>query len=75
MLSIGSPKHRQVSPSQIDQIFAVGQLSRQDHLQLMSLLLSSHHLDVLERQRINQVFDAIQTGKLRIVDSPRPSSS
>lgn len=45
-----------------------GVLKRRDHLRLMAALLSSH-LSTEERQRINQVFDLVRAGRIRLSDS------
>ena len=45
-----------------------GQITRQEHLQLTSLLLSNYKLSEEERRKINQAFEQVQTGQLRLID-------
>ncbi len=52
----------------IDRIFSSGQMSRQDHIVLTYTMLSDSEISDEDRSRINQIFDYIQTGRLRIVD-------
>ncbi|MDJ0706394.1 MAG: hypothetical protein QNJ46_24250 [Leptolyngbyaceae cyanobacterium MO_188.B28] len=44
------------------------QLSRQEHLQLTSAILSGFNLDPFERSLINRLFDAINMGRVKLVD-------
>lgn len=44
-----------------------GVLKRRDHLKLTAALLSSH-LSADERQQINQVFDLVRAGQIRLAD-------
>lgn len=44
------------------------QLSRQDHVKLSSLLLSTFQLSLSERNAINRLFDQIRLGNVRLVD-------
>jgi hypothetical protein len=67
MLSLGSTKTNS-SAQLIDHVLQSGQISRQDHLSLMSLMLSARNLSATERQQINQIFDALKVGKLHLVD-------
>ena len=52
----------------VDQILAAGELSRQDHLQLTSILLAEQKLLDSERNKINRIFDHISTGRLKLID-------
>lgn len=52
----------------IEQICRSGQMSRQEHLYLASMLLATGKLNDSERQRVNRLFDAVQSGRLRVVD-------
>lgn len=52
----------------VDQILAVGQLSRQEYLQLTLAILSDYNVSDEERRQINRVFDNLQAGHLRFVD-------
>lgn len=67
MLSLGSTKTNS-SAQLIDRVLQAGQISRQDHLSLMSLMLSARNLSATERQQINQIFDGLKVGKLHLVD-------
>ncbi|BAT55857.1 unknown protein [Nostoc sp. NIES-3756] len=51
-----------------ERIFAIGRISRYDQQLLMSTLLSKEDLDEKERQQINRIFAALQTGLLKVVD-------
>jgi hypothetical protein len=46
----------------VDQILAAGELSRQDHLQLTSILLAEQKLLDSDRNKINRIFDHSQYG-------------
>ncbi len=52
----------------VEEIGNSGQITRQEHLQLASLLLSNYKLSQEERRKINQTFDQVQTGQLKLVD-------
>jgi hypothetical protein len=52
----------------VDRISQSNQLNRQEHLYLASALLGSQRLSQEERRSINQIFDRIQSGRIRIVD-------
>jgi len=43
-------------------------VTRHEHRQLTSLLLSAHNLSPEERTQINRVFDYLQSGQLKLVD-------
>jgi hypothetical protein len=45
-----------------------GQLTRQEYLQLVTLLLSNQKLSETDRRKINQVFDQVQAGELRLIE-------
>lgn len=55
-------------PQAIDKILAVGQINRQEHLQLTSAILSDFNLTDEDRRQINRIFDYIQMGRMEIVD-------
>ncbi len=57
-LSIAQLTHR---------ILEVGQISRDEYVVLVSVLLSGHHLTAEDRHQINRVFDSIQFGRVEIV--------
>lgn len=50
----------------VDRILNTGQLSRQEHLQLVTIFLSDYKVTEEERSYINRVFDEIQTGRLKL---------
>lgn len=52
----------------VEQILSAGQISRQEHLQLASTILSDFHITEEERRQINRVFDFIQIGRLKLID-------
>lgn len=52
----------------VELIIASGQISRQQHLQLTSAILSDHRISDEERREVNRVFDYIQTGRLKLSD-------
>jgi hypothetical protein len=52
----------------VDRILNSGQLSRLEHLQLVTTILSDYRVTDEERHQINRVFDDIQTGRIKIVD-------
>lgn len=45
-----------------------GILSRRDHLTLSTAMLSNPGLTPRDRQHINQVFDGIRAGRVRLAD-------
>ena len=65
--SINHQANRQISEL-VEQSVSSGQITRQEHLQLASLLLSNYKLSEEERRKINQAFDQVQTGQLKLVD-------
>jgi len=54
--------------SLIDEIFSRRRISRQVQHELMQILLSQPNLTGQEQAMANRVFEAIQQGRLRIVD-------
>ena len=52
----------------VDRILTAGELSRQEHLKLTSVLLAEQKLTDSDRHKINRIFDHIQTGRLKLVD-------
>lgn len=55
-------------PQLIDKILAVGEITRQEHLQLTSAILSDFNLTDDDRRQINRIFDHIQMGRMKIID-------
>lgn len=51
-----------------ERIIESGQLSRQEHLQLTSVVLSDAKLSNEDRRQINLIFDYLQTGRLKLAD-------
>jgi hypothetical protein len=45
-----------------------GVLSRRDHLYLTTVMLSDQTLSASDRNRINQIFDLIRMGRVRLED-------
>ncbi|AUT01285.1 hypothetical protein CLI64_13210 [Nostoc sp. CENA543] len=52
----------------LERIFAIGRITRSDQQVLMSTLLSKEDLNEKELQQINQIFDRIKRGLLKVVD-------
>lgn len=50
----------------VDRILNSGQLSRQEHLQLVTFFLSDYKVTEEERSYINRILDEIQTGRLKL---------
>ena len=51
-----------------ERIIESGQLSRQEHVQLTSVVLSDSKLSNEDRRQINLIFDYLQTGRLKLAD-------
>ncbi|MEP0915937.1 hypothetical protein NC981_03835 [Leptolyngbya sp. DQ-M1] len=56
----------------LERILEQRQLNRHEHLHLTSLLLANHRLTAEERRQINQIFDQIQSGQIKLVDEGKP---
>ena len=52
----------------VDRILAGGEMTRQEHLRLTSILLAEQKLADSDRNKINRIFDYIQTGRLKLID-------
>lgn len=52
----------------VEEIFASGQMTRFQHLSLMSILLAERKITDEDRMQINRVFDHVQMGQLKLVD-------
>ncbi len=52
----------------VERIFASRRISRTDQQRFMSTLLGRESITAEEQRKINQVFDALQQGRLRVVD-------
>ncbi|HIK27346.1 MAG: hypothetical protein N3E45_16890 [Oscillatoriaceae bacterium SKW80] len=55
-------------PQLIDKILTVGEITRQEHLQLTSAILSDFNLTDDDRRQINRIFDHIQMRRMKIID-------
>lgn len=61
--------HTNISINQtVDRIMELGQLDRQEHLQLTSAILCGYNITDDQRHQINRVFDSLQMGSVQIVD-------
>ncbi|AFY39613.1 hypothetical protein Lepto7376_3408 [[Leptolyngbya] sp. PCC 7376] len=56
-----------------DRILSAGELTRDEHMQLMTTCLNDALVNTDERHSINRVLDEIQFGKLQFVE-PEPAS-
>lgn len=52
----------------VDRILNTGQLSRLEHLQLVTTFLSDYKVTDEERSQLNRVFDDLQINRLEVVD-------
>jgi hypothetical protein len=52
----------------VDRILKTGQLSRLEHLQLVTLFLREYQVTDESRNQINRIFDDLQTGRLELID-------
>jgi hypothetical protein len=52
----------------VDRILNTGQLSRLEHLQLVTTFLSDYKVTDEERSQLNRVFDDLQINRLKVVD-------
>ncbi|HEY9302543.1 MAG TPA: hypothetical protein VIQ31_40500 [Phormidium sp.] len=52
----------------LERIFAIRQINRSDQHILMAALLSKDSLNEKDQRQINQVYEAIQKGLIRVVD-------
>jgi hypothetical protein len=66
-LAQGKTRLKMIKPA-IEQILQTGEMTRQQHLQLTSDMLSDHQMTDEERRQINRVFDYLQVGRLKLVD-------
>lgn len=58
----------QTTKQMVERILNIGYLSRLEHLQLVSTILSDYKVTDEERGQINRIFDELQTGRLKIVN-------
>lgn len=66
--SNGSDKVKQSIQSQVERIFAVGRITRYEHLALTSALLKGQAMTEHDRLQINQILESVQLGKLDLID-------
>lgn len=59
--------HQTLKPI-VERILKTGQLSRQEHLQLVTTFLSDYKVTDDDRSQINRIFDDLQTGRLKIIN-------
>jgi hypothetical protein len=59
---------RQTIKPIVQRILKTSQLSRQEHLQLVTIFLSDYKATEDDRSQINRIFDDLQTGRLKILD-------
>jgi hypothetical protein len=52
----------------LDRILQLRTINRYEHLHLASALLANQRLTPEERRQINQIFDYMQTGQIKLVD-------
>ena len=52
----------------VDRILLSGQITRLEHLQLTSVLLSDYRVTLEERVQINRIFDSLQAGRLKFTE-------
>ncbi len=67
MRSIQSKSSLGIRPT-VESIIQSGQITRQDHINLTSTLLSTAKMSDEDRIQINRIFDYIQSGRLKLVD-------
>jgi len=52
----------------VDQFMAARNISQREYQQISELVLADGSIDELERRQINRLFDAIQTGRIKVTD-------
>ncbi|MCU0547886.1 MAG: hypothetical protein MUC48_00930 [Leptolyngbya sp. Prado105] len=52
----------------LDRILQLQKINRHEHLHLASAILANQRLTPEERRQINQIFDHIQSGQIKLVD-------
>ncbi|MEO1146954.1 MAG: hypothetical protein AAFY26_15325 [Cyanobacteria bacterium J06638_22] len=52
----------------IEHVLTARQISRQDQDAFMSVLLAKRNLTERERSQVNRIYDALRTGRLRVVE-------
>ena len=52
----------------VDQFIASRNITHQQYQKLYQMVMADGSIDEHERQQINRLFDAIQTGRIKVVD-------
>lgn len=52
---------------QVEQILAAGKISRQEYLQLTTLMLSDYSITDEDRRQLNRIFDDVQASKIKLI--------
>lgn len=60
--------HRPDIEQMVNRITTCGRITRKDQQQFMSALLSQKTISQTEQALINQVFERLRSGRLRVVD-------
>jgi len=68
MAGINPSQSSQTLKHIVERILNSAQVSRVEHLQLVTTFLSDYKVTDDERSQINHIFDNLQTGHLKIVD-------
>ncbi|MEX0270350.1 hypothetical protein AB3R30_14495 [Leptolyngbyaceae cyanobacterium UHCC 1019] len=63
-----SNKANPIFSATIEQILVSKQVSRYQHLQLTSLLLSNQHVTEADRLNINRVLERVEIGQVDLID-------
>lgn len=66
MISLNIGKPDADKSLEINHILETGKISRKEHQKLMNRLLSDRQLSESDRRQINQIFDALKVGKIRL---------
>lgn len=67
MVRVAEKNSELVIPLLVEQIIVTGQMSRSQYVQLTSIILADSSLTNEERRQINQAFDYLQTGRVKLV--------
>lgn len=54
----------------IDRVLESNQITRREHLQLTSAMLSTKNITEENHRQINRIFDQIQMGRLVVLENP-----
>lgn len=52
----------------VDQFIAARNISKNQYQQLSEIVLADGNIDEEERHQINRLFDALQTGRVKVID-------